>query len=98
MKAKMKEFNEIGFGNQAIIPGGKYGAKRVELKDWLTTALSQVQAEAIGEVEQYILGNHDYGAIPETNEYANGWNDSRKRAYQQLKYLLSHFTNQSKEK
>ena len=53
MKAKMKEFNEIGFGNQAIIPGGKYGAKRVELKDWLTTALSQVQAEARGEDRKY---------------------------------------------
>ena len=66
--------------------------------DKLTTVFSQAQAEAMGEVEQYILGNHDYGAIPETNEYANGWNDSRKRGYQQLKYLLSHFTNQSKEK
>ena len=53
MKAKMKEFDEIGFSNQARIPGGKYGAKRVELKDWLTTALSQVQAEARGEDRKY---------------------------------------------
>ena len=49
MKAKMKEFDEIGFSNQARIPGGKYGAKRVELKDWLTTALSTAQESARGE-------------------------------------------------
>ena len=60
--------------------------------DKLTIALSQAQAEAREEVGQYILDNHDYGAIPETNEYANGWNDSRKRAYQQLKYLLFHLS------
>ena len=39
MKAKMKEFDEIGFGNQTIIPGGKYGAKRVELKDFIRQLL-----------------------------------------------------------
>ena len=34
-----EEFDEIGFGNQMRIPGGKYGAKRVELKSFLHSKL-----------------------------------------------------------
>lgn len=29
------------------------------------------------------------GAIPETNDYANGWNDCRKRAFEQKKQFIS---------
>ena len=37
----LAEFDEIGFGNQARIPGGKYGAKRVELKDFIRTVYEE---------------------------------------------------------
>lgn len=40
-----KEFDEIGFGNQARIPGGKYGAKRVELKDFIKQAITSAVEE-----------------------------------------------------
>lgn len=46
-----KEFDEIGFGNQAMIPGGKYGAKRVELKKFI----SQIRQEAHADAQSDIL-------------------------------------------
>ena len=100
MKAKMKQFNEIGFGNQAIIPGGKYGAKRVELKDWLTTALSQAQAEARGEM---LL--KDWNDIPkkQQKEFINDMEILTPWGIYcyfkiALKYQLSYLNKLSKEK
>ena len=66
MKAKMKEFNEIGFGNQARIPGGKYGTKRVELKDFIRQLL-KADRKAIREEIRGMKKYHE-GASKRDNQ------------------------------
>ena len=95
MKAILKEFDETGFGNQARIPGGKYGAKRVELKDWLVKTLSQATAEAreriMGEMGK-LKENRYWITCEKCNQRTQIWADGL------IIDLLSHLTNQLKEK
>lgn len=49
-----EEFDEIGFGNQAMIPGGKYGVKRVELKTFISNLLKS-ERERIREGVQEMI-------------------------------------------
>ena len=44
----IKRFDEIGFGNQARI----VGAKRVELKDFISSLLKEQRQEMVEEVEK----------------------------------------------
>ena len=48
-----QEFDEIGFGNQMRVPGGKYGAKRVELKSFLRSKLLAQQEEFEKERDEF---------------------------------------------
>ena len=60
VKGWEEKFDEIGFGNQARISGGKYGAKRVELKDFIRQLL---------EADHKSIREKVGKAIPEWIEY-----------------------------
>ena len=68
MKAKMKEFDEIGFSNQARIPGGKYGAKRVELKDFIRQLL-KADRKAIREEIRGMKQYHEWASKRDNQIY-----------------------------
>lgn len=68
------------------------GAPLDETEQWLLTTLTEFERE----MKDYIIKNHDYGAIPETDEYANGWNDSRKRSFEHLKSILSQLEKEKR--
>lgn len=85
------EFDEIGFGNQMRVPGGKYGAKRVELKTFIFHLLQESRREVIESMIKSLpkgkspikdiapLINHNQDMNPENynpfDDYALGWND-----------------------
>ena len=45
MEKQIEEFEAIGFGNQMRIPGGQYGAKRIELINFLITSMQKAYEE-----------------------------------------------------
>lgn len=51
-----EEFDAIGFGNQARIPGGKYGAKRIELKQFIQQTIDKRDFELLKKINMVILG------------------------------------------
>ena len=53
--------------------------------------LLEEAAERIAELEtklDRVRKGHGVGAIPETTEYANGWNDCRQHIHDELEALL----------
>lgn len=54
-----EEMREIGFGNQAIIPGGKYGAKRVELYDFVQSKIKEAKREEREEIKETLRPSLD---------------------------------------
>ncbi len=59
-----------------------------------TNAISYAYNQAIDDVLKKVKENADnWGAIPETSEYANGWNEARKVFYMSLKNLIESLSN-----
>ena len=56
----LEEFESLGFGNQAVI----VGAKRVELKDWLSQALSSLTdpEELVREID-HLFKDHYWDSL-----------------------------------
>lgn len=50
-----QDFDEIGFGNQMRVPGGKYGAKRVELKSFISQAILSAEERAREEAVSKLM-------------------------------------------
>ena len=54
MEKQIEEFETIGFGNQVRIPGGKYGAKRIELINYLIHSMQKAYDEG-RKIERRII-------------------------------------------
>lgn len=91
-------FDQIGFGNQAII----VGAKRKELKDFISQELKSLLTEVIEQVAKEVLGEDDLSPrdtaiVPpgrEVHKYAFFRNDLRA---EQLKKLLTLLKQKQEE-
>ena len=71
--------------NIDCFPEERIGIETEEI-NYISHALQEMEERTREET----LSNLVVGAIPETNEYANGWNDCRHAYGDAKKFLLSH--------
>ncbi len=70
-KAWEKRFNELW--EDLDNSDGSYYTQRQRIESFISQEITKTEKEMVKELKSW-----DLGAIPQTDDYANGWNDCRK--------------------